>query len=203
MDIKFDIETIKKNQNLIAAVLCVAVVPIIVCTKFIITPRKAELKKVQARIDKFAQKKVIKKGIDTLEKEMNIYKESVMVGADVPWFLRSVIDVAEDAGVTPLSVTPRETDSGEGLIKLSATMNLECTYEDLLRFISKLEGTGNNFIISTLNITGIAGRVPVPGVTPPEGQIEVSDEVEEEKVEEEGPILLRSNLEVSTYTFKE
>ncbi|NQT46779.1 MAG: hypothetical protein HQ593_04795 [Candidatus Omnitrophica bacterium] len=202
MGMKFDIDTIKKNQNLIAAVLCVVIVPIIICTKFIITPRTAEMKKIRAETDEFAQKKVVKKGIDALEKEINTYKESVMVGADAPWFLRSVIDVAEDAGITPLSVTPRETDSGEGLIKLSATISLECTYEDLLRFVSNLEGTGNNFIISTLNITGIAGRVPIPGAIPPEETIEVSDEVEAEKDEEEGPILLRLNVEVSTYTFR-
>ena len=207
MNMKFDMNTIKKNQNLIAAVLCVAVVPIFVCTKFIIAPRKAQMMSIRTQVDEFAQKKAVKKGIDALEKEIDVFKKSIMAGADAPWFLRSVIDVAEDVGITPLSVTPRESDAGEGLIKLSATINLECTYGDLLRFVSRLEGGSNNFIISSLNITGTAGRVPVPGAVSPEEISEGSDKMgaeenETEESEEGGPILLRMNLEVSTYTFK-
>lgn len=88
--------------------------------------------------------------VNILNKHLAFYKSKIPEGKDDIWLLREVSDMLTQEGVELISIKPGSLDDNILYIKLYVTLDTVSTYNQLARFISRVESS--EFFLKVENI---------------------------------------------------
>lgn len=111
------------------------------------------IENLKAKVAEERTKNRILTQIGGIEKEIASYEPRITPKKDVEWLRRKVTEMADQAQVKIVSITPQAPDEKETYIRLPIRMEVECGYHQLGDFISKLESSKEFIKIDALDLT--------------------------------------------------
>ena len=141
----------KKNTLILIGSLIVFVSLLI--ARSIYQKQTAEIKNIQKGMAEEQQKGAILTRIAATESIIKKYSQYLPSTEDNRWLLEQLGDIADQTGVSLLSISPRLPKEGDKYVSLSVDAEIRCDYNQLGNFISKLESSPQLIRLDSLQLT--------------------------------------------------
>lgn len=142
----------KGLDNLIIFTGVIVVITIIIGAMFIYIPFSDKKKSLRAEILRERDKNVLIGKIRGLGKHLRIYEKRVPKEAGVSWLLREVSDIASKDEIDISSIKPGISEDYPPYTKLYVIIDVISTYNQLGKFISKIESSEKFLKVDSISI---------------------------------------------------
>jgi len=143
----------KKNVFILISSLIVFVSLLMV--KSIYQKQTAEIKNIQKDMVEEQQKGALLIRIAATEGIIRRYSQYLPSTKENRWLLGQLSDIANQTGVSLLSISPRLPKEGDKYVSLSVDAEIRCDYNQLGNFISKLESSPQLIRLDGVQLTVI------------------------------------------------
>ena len=143
----------KKNVFILISSLIVFVSLLMV--KSIYQKQTAEIKNIQKDMVEEQQKGALLIRIAATEGIIRRYSQYLSSTKENRWLLGQLSDIANQTGVSLLSISPRLPKEGDKYVSLSVDAEIRCDYNQLGNFISKLESSPQLIRLDGVQLTVI------------------------------------------------
>ncbi len=123
--------------------------------KSIYQNQTAEIKKIKESISEEQQKSLLLKRIAETESKIKRYSHLFSSTKENRWLLRQLSSIADQTGVSLISITPRLPKEGDKYVLLSVVAEIRCDYDQFGNFISKLESSPQLIRLDDVRLTVI------------------------------------------------
>ncbi len=141
----------KKNTLILIGSLIVFVS--LLMARSIYQKQTAEIKNIQKDIAEEQQKGAVLTRIAVAEGIIKRYSQYLPSTEDNRWLLEQLGDIADQTGVSLLSISPRLPKGADKYVSLSVDAEIRCDYNQLGNFISKLESSPQLIRLDSLQLT--------------------------------------------------
>ena len=143
----------KKNALILISSLIVFVSLLMV--KSIYQKQTAEIKNIQKDIAEEQQKGALLTRIAVTEGIIKRYCQYLPSTKENRWLLGQLSDIADQTGVSLISISPRLPKEGNKYVSLSVDVEIRCDYNQFGNFISKLESSPQLIRLDDVQLTVI------------------------------------------------
>lgn len=131
----------KPQDKLIIATAVIIIAVVITGVVFIFMPFSEKTRSLKADILKERDKNVLIGKIRALGKHLKVYEKRIAQDGTVSWLVGDLADIASKEKIELSSIMPGSPEDYGLYAKLYVTMNIASTYNQLGRFISKVESS--------------------------------------------------------------
>ena len=124
---------------------------------FLIDPDFRTLKDLAGQVTAESHKEEALSRIVDLEKKVKDYDKYFAKADDSSWLIENVNRLAKESGVSLVSMTPQQAETGESFGKLVLRVEARCGYHELGKFASKIESGAYFIKISEVSAQSQAG----------------------------------------------
>ncbi len=115
----------------------------------------AEIENIQKDIAEEQQKGAVLTRIAVTESIIKRYSQYLPSAKDNQWILGQLGDIADQIGVSLISISPRPPKEGDKYVLLSVDAEIRCDYNQFGNFISKLESSPQLIRLDDVQLTVI------------------------------------------------
>ncbi|MCD6575427.1 type 4a pilus biogenesis protein PilO [Candidatus Aerophobetes bacterium] len=144
MNISYKLKTIIVS---VGVILFVAVVGV----GFIYQPAKRKIKEIEIARKKEEEKNRLLKELDKFQKDVRRYNSRLSLSKDTSHFINYVSKLADASGVEVISIKPGNLQRENYYQKLPLDLSLKASYNELGKFISKLESSEQFILVEGMD----------------------------------------------------
>ena len=145
----------KKNALILIGSLIVFVS--LLMANSIYQKQTAKIKNIQKDITEEQQKGTLLTRIAVTESIIKRYCQYLPSTKERQWFLGQLSNIADQTGVSLISISPRLPKEGDKYMSLSVDVEIRCDYNQFGNFISKLESSPQLIRLDNVQLTVIRG----------------------------------------------
>lgn len=142
----------KKPNKIIVLSAMIIVVTLVIGAVFIYMPFSKRTTALRSEILRERDRNLLIGKIRALGRHLKVYKKMTPEGRDISWLLSTVSDMATDEQIEISSIKPLAPEEQGLYTKLCVTMDIVSTYNQLGRFVSRIESYKKFLRIEGINI---------------------------------------------------
>lgn len=153
-----NLAALSTRDKLVAITFVVAVGTLIAGWSFVVKPELNAAAKIRAEKNDYRERVGLVSKIADAEKRLAALHGRLPEKAEISWLIETINKLADDAGISLLSVTPVSREPFEGYYRLPVRIDIECSYHQLGDFVSRVENSPRFLSVRAMRVEG--QRVP-------------------------------------------
>lgn len=138
-----------KLKTIIVSVVVILFIAI-VGMNFIYQSAKRKIEAIEATQKKEEEKNKLLKEVNKRQKDIQKYRFRLSLNKDISYFINYVSKLADASGVEVISIEPKSLQRENYYQKLPLNLSLKASYNELGKFISKLESSEQFILVEKM-----------------------------------------------------